>query len=282
MNDFRVLCFADLHGRMVTAEHLPVTDLLVLAGDIGADSAGAAGVLANTESMFEMYSDAGGATTTVGLAMPGNHDPVSHVLSYSFGTCHHLDPVGVHTFSASTEHTYVEGPKKGGASSRPGWDKYVPFTIATMPYSPTYKEWYWMCTEDEAEQHLAALPDSGIDMLVLHAPPDPRFGRYGFANVVREKIERMKDLQLVIYGHDHEARGTGKLGNAWCFPVPFNKTMDDPYPDIRPRQFVFRPDAKTQRCRLVGIETVGIEHYSLEQGDHHVAGTQEPEECIPG
>ncbi len=100
------------------------------------------------------------------------------------------------------------------------------------PWSPRYDSWGWMADEEELANWYTKIPDD-TQVIISHSPP---YGvadqlidsalKYGLdrghnvgSKALRSRIHELKQLESVVCGHIHEARGSYKLGNIDVFNV---------------------------------------------------------------
>lgn len=99
--------------------------------------------------------------------------------------------------------------------------------IHGSPWSCRFGNWAFMASDDELRERWAMIPDD-VELLVVHGPPydacdlvrdaygrDPHVG----SHTLRERIEQLADLRMVVTGHIHEAYGSSRIGDVDVFNV---------------------------------------------------------------
>lgn len=184
----KIVMISDLHGHLPP---IPECDLLLIAGDIvfDADPFVQRSWLC---SVFKDWLDEVPAREVLGIA--GNHDWLFQ-LQMGFG--------------------YDEGPR---------WqyleDSCVmvgDLKVYGTPWTPKLGRWAFML-EDESllERKFLGIPDD-TNILVSHGPPYgildqpvPYDERHTGSTALLEKIESLKELKLVVFGHIHGSHGIVK------------------------------------------------------------------------
>ncbi len=177
----RVCCIADLHGRL--PDDVPECDLLVVAGDVQADSR------ADNERFlrrdFPNWLERQPARTIVGIA--GNHDFVARNWPSIF---------------RSFPWVYLDNDGATAAGLK-FWGS---------AWTPRFGPWAFMDEDENLAEAWARIPDD-VDVLVTHGPA------YGFLDrtadgaragsiTLRRRLLELAALKLHVCGHIHDAYGT--------------------------------------------------------------------------
>jgi predicted phosphohydrolase len=90
------------------------------------------------------------------------------------------------------------------------------------PYSPAFGDWGFPIEAGEAEAKWSGIPDD-VDIVLSHGPPKDvadavTSGFHAGCPELRKVIEKVQPA-LVVFGHIHEARGVGNIGNTLCVNV---------------------------------------------------------------
>jgi Icc-related predicted phosphoesterase len=189
MSDVMVVAISDFHGTL--PEHLPASDLLLIAGDI---------------SPLQ------------------NHDPYYQAewLRDEFGPWLRRQPAK-HIVATWGNHDFI-GERLPHLVPPLPWTLLVDEAVELLglkiygtPWQPRFMDWAFNLDEPELEKKWARIP-AGIDILVCHGPPHG-FGDLASAMAsIRNEPEhtgspsltrRILEIrpQLVVFGHIHEGYG---------------------------------------------------------------------------
>lgn len=108
--------------------------------------------------------------------------------------------------------------------------------IFASPYTPEFYNLAFQIAQGEGESRWSAIPDN-VDVLLTHGPPRgvcdlTSSGMNVGCPDLRKAIERTKPA-LCIFGHIHEARGVGHIGDTLCCNVAIGEGRASS-PEIKP------------------------------------------------
>jgi len=181
----RILAISDTHGNFSK-----IAPILEKAGEV--DAVLVAGDITNfgpEEKTKELFDILAGQTV---LAIPGNCDPKGVL-----GSIEASGATNLHNSSFKLgDVTFI-----GLGGSNP-----TPFNT---PFEHSEDE-----IRDMLRELLLCTPRTGRMVLVSHAPPRDTLDKTPHGNVGSEAIrEVLNQVDLVVCGHIHEARGTEKVGD---------------------------------------------------------------------
>lgn len=180
-------CISDFHGNLKF--EIPECDVLLIAGDICGPS-----------DIFKQLSFINGPfkkklenISVPIIFTPGNHDWV-------FEKCPYFEPTWMKTLIDKSID--IAGTKIYGS-----------------PWQPIFFDWAFNLDEEQLERKWSFIPDD-TKILLLHGPP------HGILDLTMEgvhtgspslniRIEELKELELVVFGHIHNSYGslTKNFGN---------------------------------------------------------------------
>ena len=186
----KICCLSDLHGNLPPV--LPTCDLVVIAGDICPDFwQGGPNPTAQAAWLGREFRAWLGIQSPV-IGIWGNHDFV--------GQRPDLVPDLPWTLLQDSgcvvKHLKIWG----------------------TPWTPTFGRWAFMAEEDTLGTTFELIPP-GTNVLLSHGPPRDRLdecigGERVGSRSLRQAIQSQSDLDLVVCGHIHEARGISNLYGA--------------------------------------------------------------------
>ena len=197
----RVVALADLHGFLPAS--LPECDLLLIAGDLTP-------LTAERSDDARRWIDASlrrwlsRAPAGAIAAVAGNHDFVART-----------EP----ELLRSLPWTYLE--------DEPAVVTGV--TIWGSPWALPCGDWVWTAPESALEPVYARIP-ADVEIVLSHGPAhgcgDLTSGRVHAGSVaLRRRLDELPRLGLVVSGHIHEARGTGRAESGWRWANAAQVTM---------------------------------------------------------
>jgi predicted phosphodiesterase len=183
----KVVVTSDFHETL--PPDVPRCDLLLLAGDCLPASSRPSVFLAPGElpylARFRDWLERQPAESIVGVA--GNHDWIAKT-----------DPEIVRSLPwiyLENETAVVDGVRIFGS-----------------PLSMPFNNWAYMAPEHELAEVWASIPDD-TEVLMVHGPAASildatRSGTLTGSRTLRDRLKELRDLQLLVTGHIHEAYGT--------------------------------------------------------------------------
>jgi hypothetical protein len=186
----RLIALSDLHGFL--PPRLPDCDLLLIAGDLGPLGAGPEEARRFFDGDFRRWLDEQPAGAIAGVA--GNHDFVAR------------DEPGL---LRSLEWLYLEDEPAVAAG----------VAIWGSPWALPCGDWAWTAREEELEPVYARIP-ADVEIVLSHGPAhgcgDLTSGSVRAGSLaLRRRLDELPRLGLVVSGHIHEARGTGRTELGW-------------------------------------------------------------------
>jgi Icc-related predicted phosphoesterase len=183
----RIVCFADTHGYHKEL-NIPDGDILIFAGDMFGYPNGEAKQIKRFGKWMNQLNHA------YKIMIPGNHDRIFE-RDYYYVT-------------SLLENIFCLNDSMIGIGALKIWGS---------PITPKFFEWAFIRNRGEAiAKHWEMIPDD-VDILITHGPP------YGIMDVaprmkpeddphqgckdLSERIARLPNLKLHIFGHIHEGYG---------------------------------------------------------------------------
>ena len=176
----KIACISDTHG--VFEPDIPQCDLLLHCGD--ATRGGSQYEFVDLNAWFKLLKDQNIVSGEI-IYVPGNHDRMAYTDLYL-----------VRNIMQDCKMLVDEEWEYRGAK------------IYGMPWTPIFRNWYYMEDEEGMEYHCSQIPDD-TDILVTHGPPWGilDYVRYDNMHVgcpsLRRRVDRVRP-KLHAFGHIHE------------------------------------------------------------------------------
>ena len=175
----KIVCISDTHGFL--PQDLPPGDVLIHAGDYSAF--GTKGELAG----FAWWLGVVSFDYRRVIFVPGNHD----------------------RYMEDNPNTAMDMLLPSVVVLINSDYKFEGVTFWGSPYTPPFRDWAFMKTEDELEQVYAEMPQT--DILITRGPPRGILdrnvkGEHCGSLALADKVRQMK-LRYHIFGHIHEGYG---------------------------------------------------------------------------
>jgi Icc-related predicted phosphoesterase len=179
----KITCISDTHHHHKKIV-MPQTDVIIHAGDFTYH-----GKLKEVISFLDWYGEQQAEDK---ILICGNHEV--EILKYPQLLKDMCEARGITLLK--NQHTTIKGLKIFGS-----------------PYTPTFGVGWAYMMDDPDLTAVWDMIDNDVDILVTHGPAYKRLDWCPNGNVgsksLSEKLEELDYLQLHVFGHIHESRGTG-------------------------------------------------------------------------